>query len=228
MVDVTGTIAAGCAARPGVVAVVNPTLFFAESREQALVAADRGNAACREERRALETLAPLPRQRSRESESPPLRDIAATMMKVSQNLYAETLLKAVGAARGGPGTSEHGRSAARGILTRPGTSRGVLRPGRRIGPVALPLRHTGHDRDALERMYGDQRHRDRSSPRCRSPARTARSRRGCGRTRAEGNAVAKTGSIANVRALSGYVRTRDGELLVVLISRTISWFLPQR
>jgi D-alanyl-D-alanine carboxypeptidase/D-alanyl-D-alanine-endopeptidase (penicillin-binding protein 4) len=33
-------------------------------------------------------------------------------------------------------------------------------------------------------------------------------------TRAEGNAAAKTGSIANVRTLSGYVRTRDGETLV--------------
>ena len=33
-------------------------------------------------------------------------------------------------------------------------------------------------------------------------------------TPAEGNAMAKTGSIANVRTLSGYVRTRDGETLV--------------
>jgi D-alanyl-D-alanine carboxypeptidase/D-alanyl-D-alanine-endopeptidase (penicillin-binding protein 4) len=37
------------------------------------------------------------------------------------------------------------------------------------------------------------------------------------RTRAEGNATAKTGSIANVRSLSGYVRTRDGETLVFSI-----------
>src|SRR4030095_2259078 len=37
------------------------------------------------------------------------------------------------------------------------------------------------------------------------------------RTRAEGNAMAKTGSISNVRALSGYVRTRDGETLVFSI-----------
>jgi D-alanyl-D-alanine carboxypeptidase/D-alanyl-D-alanine-endopeptidase (penicillin-binding protein 4) len=37
------------------------------------------------------------------------------------------------------------------------------------------------------------------------------------RTRAEANATAKTGSIANVRALSGYVRTRDGETLAFSI-----------
>jgi D-alanyl-D-alanine carboxypeptidase/D-alanyl-D-alanine-endopeptidase (penicillin-binding protein 4) len=32
-------------------------------------------------------------------------------------------------------------------------------------------------------------------------------------TRAENNAHAKTGSIAYVRSLSGYVRTADGEML---------------
>ena len=51
------------------------------------------------------------------------------------------------------------------------------------------------------------------------------------RTRAAGNAVAKTGSISNVRALSGYVRTRDGEMLVfsilandfVIPAATVNW-----
>ena len=36
-------------------------------------------------------------------------------------------------------------------------------------------------------------------------------------TRAEDNARAKTGSISNARALSGYVRTRDGETLAFSI-----------
>jgi D-alanyl-D-alanine carboxypeptidase/D-alanyl-D-alanine-endopeptidase (penicillin-binding protein 4) len=51
------------------------------------------------------------------------------------------------------------------------------------------------------------------------------------RTRAEGNALAKTGSIANVRTLSGFVKTRDGEMLVfsilaydfVIPAATINW-----
>lgn len=46
------------------------------------------------------------------------------------------------------------------------------------------------------------------------PPRLARRMTG---TAAEGNAKAKTGSIANVRALSGYVTTRDGERLVFSI-----------
>ena len=49
--------------------------------------------------------------------------------------------------------------------------------------------------------------------------------------RAEGNAAAKTGSISNVRALSGYVRTQDGETLVFSIlansftipAATVNW-----
>ena len=44
------------------------------------------------------------------TESPPLREIATVLMKVSQNLYAETLLKAIGAARGG---ARHGAGAGR-------------------------------------------------------------------------------------------------------------------
>ena len=55
-------------------------------------------------------------------------------------------------------------------------------------------------------------------------------------TRAEGNAMAKTGSIANVRALSGYVRTRDGETLVFSIlansftipAATVNWHRGRR
>jgi D-alanyl-D-alanine carboxypeptidase/D-alanyl-D-alanine-endopeptidase (penicillin-binding protein 4) len=51
------------------------------------------------------------------------------------------------------------------------------------------------------------------------------------RTRAEGNAVAKTGSISNARSLSGFVRTRDGEMLVfsilcndfVIPAATVNW-----
>jgi D-alanyl-D-alanine carboxypeptidase/D-alanyl-D-alanine-endopeptidase (penicillin-binding protein 4) len=47
--------------------------------------------------------------------------------------------------------------------------------------------------------------------------RTGRSRRACRATRAQPNALAKTGSIANVRAVSGYVRTRDGGTLAFSI-----------
>jgi len=47
--------------------------------------------------------------------SPPLSTLAETMIKLSQNLYAETLLKSLGAAAG-VGTAEAGRSAAVSIV----------------------------------------------------------------------------------------------------------------
>ena len=51
------------------------------------------------------------------------------------------------------------------------------------------------------------------------------------RTRAAGNALVKTGSISNVRAVSGYVKSRDGEMLVfsiiandfVIPAATVNW-----
>ena len=58
------------------------------------------------------------------TESPPLREIATVLMKVSQNLYAETLLKAAGGTAGGTGTAAGGprprcsRRSASGRLTR--------------------------------------------------------------------------------------------------------------
>ena len=50
-----------------------------------------------------------------ESKSPSLRDIGTVLMKVSQNLYAETLVKAIGAARGGLGTFEGGLTGVRSV-----------------------------------------------------------------------------------------------------------------
>jgi D-alanyl-D-alanine carboxypeptidase/D-alanyl-D-alanine-endopeptidase (penicillin-binding protein 4) len=51
------------------------------------------------------------------------------------------------------------------------------------------------------------------------------------RTRAEGNAAVKTGSISNVRALSGFVRARNGETIVfsiiandfIIPAATVNW-----
>ena len=83
------------------------------------------SAGCRSERRDWRNVV-APRCRGVscvETQSPPLRDIATTMMKVSQNLYAETLLKAIGATPAAPGTAEAGRAAARAHLRRPGASR---------------------------------------------------------------------------------------------------------
>ena len=113
--DVIGSIASDATPASRDVAVADPTLYFTHAFVLAMIQrgiAVRGLPVVLPEPRNI--LAPIPRRVLVESQSPPLREIATTMMKVSQNLYAETLLKAVGAAKsGGVGSAEAGIAAAR-------------------------------------------------------------------------------------------------------------------
>jgi len=218
ILEVTGSIPAGAPTITRSVAVVNPTIFFAQSLKDGLIA--RGMSVSGEavdfddiaaemastERRVLVT-----------TQSPPLRDIATVLMKVSQNLYAETFLKALGASKNGLGTTEGGRIAARNTLT----SWGVASDGYVMYDGSGLSRYnyvTASSVTAiLEHMYQDPRHHDAfiaTLPIAGKDGTIASRMRG---TRAEGNAVAKTGSISNARSLSGYVKTRDGEMLVFSI-----------
>ena len=104
--EVAGSIALDAQPVSRDVAVADPELYFAHSCVLALIergisvrGVPKGTPDVRNQ------LAPLPRRVLVESLSPPLRAIGATMMKVSQNLYAETLLKAIGAAGGTTGTA---------------------------------------------------------------------------------------------------------------------------
>src|SRR5687767_16004192 len=83
----------------------------------------------------------------------------------------------------------------------------------------------------LERMYRDPKHKEAFIASLPVAGKDGTISTRMRRSRAEGNAVAKTGSIANVRALSGYVRTRDGEMLLfsiiandfVIPAATVNW-----
>ena len=117
VLEVTGSIPLGAQSATRTVAVVNPTVFFAQSLKDGLVArgipvagqaVDFDDIAAEMPGGSVRVLATTP--------SPPLREIATVLMKVSQNLYAETLLKALGAARNGLGTAEGGRIAIRNTL----------------------------------------------------------------------------------------------------------------
>jgi D-alanyl-D-alanine carboxypeptidase/D-alanyl-D-alanine-endopeptidase (penicillin-binding protein 4) len=151
------------------------------------------------------------------SESPALREIAADGLKVSQNQYSETLLKAAGAAARGAGTTAAGREAVQGLL------RGWKLDERSLimadGSGLSRYNYVTADLLAgiLEQMYRDPVHRDDFLAALPLAGRDGTLSGRLKRTRAEGNALAKTGSIANVRALSGYVRSRDGEMLLFSI-----------
>ncbi len=228
--DITGTIAVDATPFSDEVAVASPSLYFAHSLLNALVARGidvRGLPADVEDRRGVTPIiTAAPRRVLVETQSPPLREIATVMMKVSQNLYAETLLKAIGVAKTGTGTTAAGRDAAREIFTAwnvPTTyvqadGSGLSRYDYVTAEMLVAL---------LERLHSDAAFIATLPVAGKDGTISTRMRA----TRAEANAVAKTGSISNVRALSGYVKTRDGETLAFSVlannftvpAATINW-----
>lgn len=219
VIEVSGSIPAGSAAVTRTVAVANPTLFFAQSLKDGLVSRDipiSGTAVDMDDV-AAEMIGARDRRVLTTVQSPPLREIATVLMKVSQNLYAETFLKTLGARSGGLGTTPGGRAAARGTLHAWGVPDDsyVMSDGSGLSRYNYVAPET--ITAVLERMYRDRKHHDAFMATLPIAGKDGTISTRMRRTRAEGNAVAKTGSIANVRSLSGYVRTRDGETLVFSI-----------
>ncbi len=211
-----GSIPVGGSPSTLTVSVDNPTLFFVGALRNALIANGidvRGPAVDIDDVRDARspTGAPIVVY-----QSPPLSTLALRLMKASQNQYAETLLKTVSSGAGVP-SAAGGRSAtqallegwgvpASGLIQRDGSGLSrydyvtpdalvtilahVYRDDRLRGPFEASLPIAGRDGTLSNRMKG---------------------------TPAEGNARAKTGSMTNVRALSGYVTAADGEPLVFSI-----------
>jgi serine-type D-Ala-D-Ala carboxypeptidase/endopeptidase (penicillin-binding protein 4) len=234
VLEVSGSIAVGSPALERTVAVVNPTIFFAQSLKDYLV--DRGievtGAAADLDDVAAELATNQGERRVLVStQSPPLRDIATVLMKVSQNLYAETFLKAIGAARGGLGTFEGGLVTVRSTLSSWHIPEDgyVLVDGSGLSRYnyLAPSTITA----ILEHIYKDPTQRDAFLATLPIAGKDGTISTRMKRTRAEGNALAKTGSISNARSLSGFVKTRDGEMLVfsilcndfVIPAATVNW-----
>jgi D-alanyl-D-alanine carboxypeptidase/D-alanyl-D-alanine-endopeptidase (penicillin-binding protein 4) len=234
VLEITGTIPAGGPSVTRAVAVVNPTLFFAQALKDALVAQGlsvSGEAADLDDVSADMNTAGSERRTIASTTSPPLRTMATVLMKVSQNLYAETFLKAAGRVQGGLGTIAAGREAARTTLTSWGVPETAYVMVDGSGLSRYNYVSAAALASVLEHMYKDAKHRDALVATLPIAGKDGTISTRLRRTRAEGNAVAKTGSIANVRSLSGFVRTRDGEMVVfsilandfVIPSATVNW-----
>jgi serine-type D-Ala-D-Ala carboxypeptidase/endopeptidase (penicillin-binding protein 4) len=215
--EVRGSVPVGSARAVRNISVDNPTLYFVAALRDALIADGidiRGPAV------DIDEVADPPlRDRGTlllTHRSPPLSTLAETMIKLSQNLYAETLLKSLGAAAG-VGTAEAGRSAAVSIVREWGVTPAdlVIADGSGLSrynlatPEAIVTILTHVDRDDRLRAPFEA-----ALPLAGRDGTLAQRMRG---TAAEGNARAKTGSFSNARALSGYVRTADDEPLVFSI-----------
>jgi D-alanyl-D-alanine carboxypeptidase/D-alanyl-D-alanine-endopeptidase (penicillin-binding protein 4) len=213
VIRVRGTIAPGGAAVTQFIAVWHPTGLVASIFRKAL--ADNGvTLVGPTEFRSTPANAQVLDTR----ESMPLRELVVPLLKLSNNMHAEILVKAAGRKASGVGSWPAGLAALRAKLPGLGINPNALRlvdgSGLSrmdvISPDQLVSLMTaargkpwfGYWYDALpvagkaDRMVGGTlRNRMRGTP-------------------AAGNVHAKTGSMTGVTALSGYVTTADGRNLV--------------
>lgn len=237
VLHVTGSVPAGGPAVRRRVAVVNPTRYFVERLRQALVENGievKGPAV------DIDDLSEPPRLQDAVTlvthRSPPLRALAATMMRVSQNQYAETLLKTIGArgtpgvpgapdapgAPGGPGRTGAASEGAtfddgrRAVLAALGTW-GIAPAETTIADGSGLSRYNLVTADALVRTLVHVARDTRLGEPFMASLPTAASRADTpttltGRVTASGPEIrAKTGSMRNVRAMAGYTQTGDAE-----------------
>ena len=151
--------------------------------------------------------APTEAQTIASVESPALRSIVRRTNQVSDNYFAEMLLKGVGARSGGTGSTAAGARIARAyareagfaakVVDGSGLSRGNLLAPRDVGRLLLDAR----TQPWFEAFY-------RSLP-LAGVSGTLDKR--MGGTRAAGRCRAKTGTLRGVTALAGYCRAPDGD-----------------
>ncbi len=234
-VFVTGTVPKAERDYVRTITVPNPTAFYVDALLNTLgakgIAVDRG-AADIDVARTLDNRRLDPPETRRilfTHLSAPLSEIGVPFMKVSQNLFGETLLNAIGlqaglepcayafdvACRGR--AVEAGRKVYEQVLGAWGVPASELIVSDGSGLSRYDYLTANLLVTVLRRMARDPRHAtlfDTTLPIMGKDGTLARRLRG---TRAEGNVHAKTGSISNVRSLSGYLTTADGERLVFSI-----------
>ena len=143
--------------------------------------------------------------------SAPLREIAASMMRVSQNQYAESLLRTLG------GSGDAGTERIRGVLK----SWNVADDSYVIADGSGLSRYNYVSADALVRilrqMRSDPRHSANFPDTLPIAGREGSLAKRLSGTAAEGQVRAKTGTVDNVRAIAGYVNAASGETLAFSI-----------
>ncbi|HHM24108.1 MAG TPA: D-alanyl-D-alanine carboxypeptidase/D-alanyl-D-alanine-endopeptidase, partial [Bacteroidetes bacterium] len=148
-------------------------------------------------------------------ESPPLAEIVYWLNKKSINLYAEVLLKHLGAAEFGEGSFEKGLEALQNYLQASGVPAGgiALFDGSGLSPLdAITTRAMTRLLTAVaQKPYFEVFYK--SLPVAGIKDDSGHLSHLCRGTKAAGNLRAKTGLIERVRAHSGYVHAANGRLL---------------
>jgi D-alanyl-D-alanine carboxypeptidase/D-alanyl-D-alanine-endopeptidase (penicillin-binding protein 4) len=205
VLEVRGTIPLGAPPRSINVAVFNPTMYYVSALRAVLVA---NGIEVRGEAVDIDDISMPPVDSGRlivSYYSPALPSLGKTMMKLSQNLFAESLLYATGV------------EAARGVFEGWGIPREEILIADGSGLSRYNLVTADALATILTRVAGDERLREPFLASLPIAGRDGSLDNRMKGTLAEGNARAKTGSFTNARALSGYVRTASGEPLVFSI-----------
>jgi D-alanyl-D-alanine carboxypeptidase/D-alanyl-D-alanine-endopeptidase (penicillin-binding protein 4) len=144
--------------------------------------------------------------------SPTLADIIKPMLKVSQNLYAETLARTLGLRFRGDGSFSSGKEVIEEALQEMAVEKGTYVYADGSGLSRLNLLSADLLVRIFKYMYRNAYFRQfyEALPVAGVDGTIAERMKG---TKAEANVRAKTGSIAHVLSLSGYVQTADGEML---------------
>ncbi|MEU6303939.1 D-alanyl-D-alanine carboxypeptidase/D-alanyl-D-alanine endopeptidase [Streptomyces chartreusis] len=213
-VVVSGTTPVGGAGAKEWVTVWEPTGYAAAVFRDAL--AQHGVKVAGPTRTGLAT--PATARRLASHDSMPLKDLLVPFMKLSNNMHAEILTKAMGHKVSGEGSWDAGLAAIGGYLKGVGLDTGKLRQVDGSGLSRMDNFTAGQLVQLLLAVRSEPWYADwhRSLPVACAPDRfvggTLRSRM-CG-TPAALNARAKTGSLTGASALSGYVTDAAGRELV--------------
>ncbi len=223
---VSGEIRSGARDRWDLVSVADPALFAAGALRQAL--SERGIMVSGRTRGVSDPSASILTGRTAWPDStgrapralathhsPPLIDLLAVTNKSSHNLYAELILRTLGRHVMGDGSFEGGTAAVeRFMLEEAG-----------VPPGSVDLADgSGLSRDnrvsaaAFVRALGHMAQSDLWEPLWESlPQAGGRELRRMNRSAAEDNLRAKTGTLSSVSALSGQLRTVEGERVLFSI-----------
>lgn len=212
---IRGSLPAGGNVAIRTAAVDNPTRFFVEGLRAALAArgiAVRGGAWDIDDVESPPATAG--RRLIATRVSPPLSSIAGNFLKPSQNFYGETILKTIGRRAGGAGTAQAGRQAVRETLGAWGIPADafVMYDGSGLSrynyvtadTIVAILKHVWQDEKLRGRFVAAlpvAGHDGTLDTRMRN-------------TVLDAHVQAKTGTISNVRSLSGYLETKSGERIV--------------
>jgi D-alanyl-D-alanine carboxypeptidase/D-alanyl-D-alanine-endopeptidase (penicillin-binding protein 4) len=198
------------------VSVLNPTLYFVNELRSALAASGIEVREAASDIDDVNPSSPFSGTTLLSYRSPPLSTLAKTMMRLSQNLYAETLLRTLGASEGAP-TASGGTRAVQSVLS----SWGVPESGYSQADGSGLSRYDYVTAETLVAvlMHADRDVRLRDAfvdtlPVAGRDGTLVNRMKG---TAADGNARAKTGSMTFARALAGYVTTADDEPLAFAI-----------